>query len=110
MLTSALAGQQDASERSEAAGWSWGRYLAPKRPPITPPDEEEAIGEIVALLDDQGFAPEVADREVPLRRCPYFDLAEQHPEVVCSVRRGLIAGALDDCSQARRDDHLVCRS
>jgi len=96
VLTSALAEQPDASERSEAAGWSWGRYLAPKRPPIIPPDAEETIGEIVALLDDQGFAPEVADREVLLRRCPYSDLAEQHPEVVCSVHRGLIAGALDE--------------
>jgi predicted ArsR family transcriptional regulator len=31
-----------------------------------------------------------------LRRCPFYDLAEQHPEVVCSVHKGLVEGALDE--------------
>lgn len=96
VLTSALAQDRDAVTKSEAAGFGWGRYLAPRRTPFSTPDEEEVIAEIVRLLDDQGFAPEVERDEVRLRRCPYYDLAEQHPDVVCSVHKGLIAGALDE--------------
>ena len=96
VLTGALAEDQDAVAKSETAGSSWGRYLAPRRPPLSPPSDEATIGDIVRLLDEQGFAPDVEGREVRLRRCPYYDLAEQHPEVVCSVHKGLIAGALDE--------------
>ncbi len=96
VLTSALAEEADASARSRAAGWKWGRYLAPRRSPMEQVDDEEAVGEIVNLLDEQGFAPERSDRKVTLRRCPFYDLAEQHPEVVCSVHRGLVEGALSE--------------
>lgn len=95
VLTGAMAEQRDAEQRSEVAGWSWGRYLAPRRHPLAGPTDAEAKAEIVRLLDEQGFAPEVHGDEVHLMRCPYNDLAEQHPEVVCSVHRGLIAGALE---------------
>ena len=29
-----------------------------------------------------------------MRRCPFHDLAEAHPEIVCPVHEGLISGAL----------------
>ena len=96
VLTGVLAEDRDAVAKSETAGWSWGRYLAPRRPPLAPPSDEEAIAEVVRLLDEQGFAPETDGNDVLLRRCPYYDLAEQHPDVVCSVHKGLIAGALDE--------------
>jgi predicted ArsR family transcriptional regulator len=96
VLTGALAQDRDAVAKSEVAGWTWGRYLAPRRAPLSPPAREEATAEVVRLLDEQGFAPEAEGEEVRLRRCPYYDLAEQHPEVVCSVHKGLIAGALDE--------------
>ena len=31
-----------------------------------------------------------------MRRCPFHDLAESQPEIVCAVHRGLIAGALEE--------------
>lgn len=95
VLTGALAQDREAETKAEVAGFDWGRYLAPRRAPLAPPSDEEAIAEIVHLLDDQGFAPEVEGDEVRLHRCPYADLAEQHPEVVCAVHRGIVAGALD---------------
>jgi predicted ArsR family transcriptional regulator len=95
VLTSALASQSDAAAKSETAGREWGRYLAPRRSPLVRATHDEATEDAVRLLDEQGFAPEAADGEIRLHRCPYLDLAEQHPEVVCSVHRGLLAGALE---------------
>jgi len=96
VLTGALAGDADAAAKSEAAGRSWGRYLAPRRPPLTSPTDEDAIADVVDLMAEQGFAPEVERNEIRLHRCPFLDLAEQHPGVVCSVHKGLMAGALDE--------------
>jgi predicted ArsR family transcriptional regulator len=95
VLTSALGRQPDAAAKSEAAGRDWGRYLAPRRSPLASATHDEAIADAVRLLDEQGFAPEAKDGDIRLRRCPYLDLAEQHPEVVCSVHKGLLAGALE---------------
>jgi predicted ArsR family transcriptional regulator len=96
VLTSALARQPDAAARSEGAGRDWGRYVAPRRSPLAPATHDEATADVVRLLEEQGFAPEASADEIRLHRCPFFDLAEQHPEVVCSVHRGLLAGALED--------------
>ncbi len=31
-----------------------------------------------------------------MHRCPFHDLAESHPEIVCAVHRGVVSGALDE--------------
>ena len=51
---------------------------------------------VVGLLDDLGFAPETTGRftSVRLTRCPLLDAATANPEVVCSVHRGIVEGAL----------------
>jgi predicted ArsR family transcriptional regulator len=96
VLTAALARDADAADRAETAGWRWGRYLATRRPPFALLPDEAAMAEVVRVLDEQGFAPEADGCEIRLRKCPYLELAEQHPEVICSVHKGLIAGALDE--------------
>ena len=52
---------------------------------------------------------ERADRRRPgsgttvlLRTCPLLDAARRHPEVVCQVHLGLVAGALEAHRRARR--------
>ena len=42
------------------------------------------------------FAPEEGDDEIRMRRCPFHELAETQPDIVCAVHRGLISGALDE--------------
>ena len=96
ILTSLIASEENVSAKAERAGVTWGRYLAPRRAPLARPSDEQATNDVVAMLDDQGFAPEVDEDGIALRRCPYYDLAEQHPQVVCAVHRGLIAGALEE--------------
>lgn len=61
---------------------------------------------IVADLDELGFDPVVTDDDgdpdaavIAFANCPFGELAESHPELVCRVHEGLIAGfvgAMDD--------------
>lgn len=58
---------------------------------------------LVADLDVLGFDPVVSgsdddpDRAViAFANCPFDDLARAHPELVCSLHRGLIAGFVDE--------------
>jgi predicted ArsR family transcriptional regulator len=93
VLTGALAGTGDGTERAESAGREWGRYLM-ARDPLARASDDEAVGEVVQLLDGQGFEPEARGREIHMHRCPFHALAEAQPEVVCAVHKGLMSGAL----------------
>ena len=54
--------------------------------------------EVLAILDDLGFAPQESPDcdTVRLRRCPLLDVARQYPEIICQVHKGLISGALTE--------------
>ena len=93
VLTGALADAADGTERAEAAGRQWGRYLM-ARDPLARTSDDDAVGEVVQLLDGQGFEPEARGREIHMHRCPFHALAESQPEVVCAVHQGLMSGAL----------------
>jgi predicted ArsR family transcriptional regulator len=41
-----------------------------------------------------------------MHRCPFHDLAESAPEVVCAVHKGLIDGALEELGSDLRVDRL----
>ena len=64
--------------------------------PTSPISGEDAITAVVRMLGDIGFAPEVsADRTaINLHRCPFRELAESHPDVVCGAHLGMVQGAL----------------
>jgi len=59
---------------------------------------------VLAQLDAMGFDPAVAADEAPadevvatvaFTHCPFRDLAEQRPDLLCSLHRGLIEGVVD---------------
>ena len=103
------------------AGRRWGqRAVEAQDAPDASPDEhsepgdhDDAVGRIVALLDDVGFAPRLRDSVaattdpratgtgpatatvIELHQCPFREVAIEHSEVVCGVHLGLIQGALD---------------
>jgi predicted ArsR family transcriptional regulator len=92
------------------AGRRWGQHLEQQGGASTEPvDAGRALERIVALLDDVGFAPRVGEPASPatdpagtgsvtmieLHRCPFYDIAREHTDVVCAVHLGLIQGALD---------------
>ncbi len=89
-------------EAAVSAGRSWaglsgqrqdGTAPAVAAPPIS---GEEAINAVVRMLGDIGFAPELsADATaINLHRCPFRELAESHPDVVCGAHLGMVEGAL----------------
>ena len=106
ILAGTVAAQDGGTRRAEDAGRAWGRYLVRRPAPNVSVREDEAVGEVVRLLDEQGFAPDAEGNEVRMRRCPFHDLAEQHPEVVCAVHRGLISGALEELGSELHVDAL----
>lgn len=96
ILSGTLAEDEDGGLRAAEAGRAWGRYLVERPPPLTQTTDDEATARVTALLDEQGFAAESADGEIRMRRCPFHDLAEAQPEIVCAVHRGLVTGALEE--------------
>jgi predicted ArsR family transcriptional regulator len=102
VLSSAVAGP----EAAELAGHAWGRYLVPRRLPLVRADDAEARRTVCGLLAEQGFAPESTEGEIRMRRCPFHDLAETQPEIICAVHKGLIEGAFEELGSDLRIEGL----
>ena len=55
---------------------------------------------LTAALDELGFDPAVADDgqivTIAFTHCPYRELAEAHPDLVCNLHRGLIEGFVEE--------------
>lgn len=86
---------EEPSDEAREIGRSWGRQLA----------EGEDVGAtdatalVIRLLARLGFTPVppaegAPDEGIALRTCPLLELAEEMPEVICQVHRGLVEGAL----------------
>ncbi|EYR63299.1 ArsR family transcriptional regulator [Actinotalea ferrariae CF5-4] len=58
---------------------------------------EAALAPVLRMLARTGFAPRLSPDgdEIHLRHCPFREVAEAQPDVVCSVHLGLIQGALE---------------
>ncbi len=96
MLTAAVASDDLGEVRAYETGVRWGRHLQAAAP-------EAAVAE---LLDRQGFAAEEHGERIEMRRCPFYALAEESPEVICTLHRGIIDGALDAAATGRRVERL----
>jgi predicted ArsR family transcriptional regulator len=95
-LASSLEPLPDGAEIATAAGRSWGTVLVDRLEPGRRPDEEACVERIVDLLGSRGFAPERGPGELVMHRCPFRELAERYPGVVCAFHAGLIEGALGE--------------
>jgi predicted ArsR family transcriptional regulator len=98
ILTMALADEKDSAAKALAAGRAWGRQLDSESA-AAEQNSEKAIGHLVDILDELGFAPERrrgdGEQQVGLRHCPFLELAENRTAVVCPVHLGLMQGALE---------------
>lgn len=88
------------ADRMVEAGRAWGRSeMAARSSSADRREGVEAVEAVASLLDALGFAPEVrrgrGGVRVLLHACPFRQVAEEHPEIVCSVHLGLIRGALE---------------
>lgn len=100
-LAAALAGALAAApaagaDWAERAGRQWARDVLPVAERLS---WEQAACRLAGLFEWLGFAPRVIDdagcRHLELDGCPFRDLARAYPQVVCTVHRGLLLGALE---------------
>jgi predicted ArsR family transcriptional regulator len=101
MLTSLVADVVPRTEHAAVeAGRAWGGYLAERPAPSQRVDAADGIRRLSAVLASAGFAPgvvaDLADPVIPLRHCPFREIAREHPEVVCSLHLGLMQGVLTE--------------
>lgn len=96
MLTAAIASDPDGARRAYATGVEWGRHLSATDPGT----------DVASLLDREGFAAEQTGDRIEMRRCPFYALAEDAPQVVCTLHRGIIDGALEKLGSSRRVERL----
>ena len=100
MLTSLISGVLPRpGEAAAEAGRQWGRYLTSQPAPYQRVDTDQAVQGLTEVLEQIGFAPEAvaegARHQIQLRRCPFREVAENHPDVVCELHFGLMQGVLD---------------
>jgi predicted ArsR family transcriptional regulator len=75
----------------------WARQIIARRGLTRMPTPLAARTEVVAVLDDLGYAPRADARvdRIALTRCPLLQIASSVPEVVCNVHLGLVEELLD---------------
>ncbi len=96
ILTGALAELPGGEQRAEEAGRAWGRYLVRRPSPLERVTRDRAVSEITRLLNEEGFAARAEGTDIHMRRCPFHDLAETNPAIVCRVHQGIVSGALEE--------------
>lgn len=111
ILASFVAGAvPDPAAAATEAGRTWGHYLSERPAPYRRTSEEDAVPELLRILNEVGFAPELSQDDahgtVLLRHCPFLEVAEAHREVVCSVHLGLMQGALAEMRAPITADRL----
>jgi predicted ArsR family transcriptional regulator len=93
-LVSAVAGRPEAAADAEAAGRAWGRVAGQR----SSSQDAGSVDGLARVLDVHGFEPRVDGLELTMRRCPFVDLAQESPAVVCGIHRGLVQGVLEATS------------
>jgi predicted ArsR family transcriptional regulator len=96
MLTDVVAADGAGEARAYEAGVRWGRHLQQADPGAS----------LAQLLDQEGFATEQHGDELEMRRCPFYALAEDSPQVICTLHHGIIDGALDEAGSGQTVDRL----
>lgn len=103
VLAASLSGEAEPSRRAVEAGRMWGRQQVAAVTGMAdggePVDAVEAVGRLMGMLDELGFAPEAPSgpdgSQIGLRNCPFLELAVNRSEVVCPVHLGLMQGAME---------------
>ena len=100
MLLSMAATAGIDGETAADAGRDEGRRMAHRVPTVAP-----CVDAAVAMLDELGFDPARVDDDgtanVAFTHCPFAELAEAQPDLVCSLHRGMLEGFVDEVGGAQ---------
>ena len=86
------------SERAAAVGRREGQRQVAAQAAAGRRTRPACLAALRGLMESMGFEPEVAEAggeavSMIFARCPFRDLAEAHPELVCHLHRGILEGA-----------------
>jgi predicted ArsR family transcriptional regulator len=98
MLADVAAFMAPEAEDVAAMGWDQGRAAAERRRG-TP-----CVAALTDALAELGFDPATAEdgraTTIAVTHCPFRELAESYPDLVCNLHRGLIEGFVDELGGA----------
>lgn len=108
LITYLAARSEDRAASAIEAGRGYGERAMRGRPPLPEGDGTAAIGAIVELMDQSGFKPRASTggERIDLHRCPFRELAEADPDIVCGVHLGIMRGALAELGSPVRAERL----
>lgn len=88
---------KDAGAMAEEVGREYGRELAAEIGAPGDAGYEEAVKAVAKAMTGLGFhiSPDPTGNRLLTSHCPFGDAATGHPEVVCSLDRGLVSGLFD---------------
>lgn len=99
MLAELVAALDPKGASAAAAGRMWGHHLVDGPAPGEDLDADEALRRLQELMAQVGFEPELLDGGEPrvrIHHCPFHEVAQEKPGVVCAVHLGLMQGALEE--------------
>ncbi len=93
-------GPENLSQVAEQVGREYGKKLAAEIGDVGDPDYEEAVHAVARAMTGLGFHinPDIEGQQLVTSHCPFGDTAVDHPDVICSLDRGLVAGLLGGLS------------
>jgi predicted ArsR family transcriptional regulator len=84
----------DLSKVAEEVGRAYGRELAEEIGVPDDPGYDGAVQAVASAMTGLGFSvdPDVPGQRLLTTHCPFGEAATSHPEVICSLDRGIVAG------------------
>lgn len=85
---------QNVSEVAERVGRKYGQQIASEIGAQGEPGYDEAVQAVASAMTGLGFSmdPDVAGQRLLTSHCPFGETATSHPEVICSLDRGIVSG------------------
>ncbi|MCE0538761.1 HTH domain-containing protein [Kineosporia rhizophila] len=110
VLVADIGADPEPSRRAAQAGAAWGSKLGRSRAAKAEEagDVGGGVGQLVDLLGELGFAPELSagGDQVGLRHCPFLELATDRSGVVCPLHLGIVRGAMAELDPSVSVDGL----
>lgn len=95
------------TDDATAAGRAWGAEAAKRTP------DDECARALLRELDRLGFEPASAQQgpcvDVAFQHCPFRELAEAYPALVCNLHRGIVEGIVGEGAEVERFGTLYDR-
>ncbi|MEX0864558.1 MAG: helix-turn-helix domain-containing protein [Acidimicrobiia bacterium] len=85
---------ENVSEVAENVGRAYGKQLASEIGVPNDPGYDDAVRAVASAMTGLGFSvdPDIEGQRLLTSHCPFGETATNHPEVICSLDRGIVAG------------------